>query len=164
MTNRALHEFIESYFSNRTKPYEREEPAQLRAGPFLPKLDKLVVALYMRICAVYKTELSTAKNLATTEAGLSVASLGFVTDVRNRDVASLQSEFRTLVGGGLRALRLPFLLDLVAVLGETNSALSSQLLQEFLIISPNISSEVLQCLAESFKVWQIASHCFAFLK
>jgi hypothetical protein len=62
----------------------------------------------------------------------------------------------------LRILRLPYLLELVALMGESNTALAASLLSALTQIRPAITSEIVPAIRESHQVRRPIAFCFFF--
>lgn len=116
----------------------------------LQKLDKLVVAIYKRLVEVYNKECSNFKRFAAS-AKLSVFKSNDKAH-QDEDVYALQAELRSLLQEKLRILRLPYLLELVALMGESNCALATSLLTSLVQIRPAIASEIVPAVRESHQV------------
>lgn len=150
----SLQRCIESYLCHRYKPFERQQDDSINHKQshhmlLLVKLDKLVVAIYKRLVEVYNKECTNFHRFAAS-AKLSVFKSN---DKGHQDNQyTLQAELRSLFQEKLRILRLPYLLELVALMGESNSTLASSLLSALTQIRPAITSEIVPAIRESQQV------------
>eukprot|EP01033_Poteriospumella_lacustris_P015681 gene15681-11222_t len=152
----SLQRCIESYLCHRYKPFERQQDDSINHKQshhmlLLLKLDKLVVAIYKRLVEVYNKECTHFHRFAASSK-LSV----FKSNDKGHqdDEYMLQAELRSLLHEKLRILRLPYLLELVALMGESNTALAASLLSALTQIRPAITSEIVPAIRESHQAAQ----------
>lgn len=159
----SLQRCIESYLCHRYKPYERFDDVhpnqkQTHHMLLLTKLDKLIVSVFLRLCEVFNQNLPNLKSFASASK-LSVfksAEKVVLTKISDANAElDLQEEFRSILNEKVRILRIPYILELIALMGESNSMKASELLCGLVRIRPSLVTEIPATVEESLKVMRM---------
>lgn len=168
----SLQRCIESYLCHRYKPYERSEVLSSKShlgnsklqqndvpsmkqshhSLLLAKLDKLIFAFYKRLVEIYKKELPSLKKFAASSKISVFKSVQKPATTDTEETNLLQAEFKGILNEKVRILRLPYIFELVSLMGETNLSLSSTLLSDLFEMRPALKWEIGASVQESLQV------------
>ncbi len=101
---------------------------------------------------IYKRELPSVKKFAASSKISVFKSVQKPATTDTEETNMLQTEFRGLLNEKVRILRLPYILELVSLMGETNLSLSSMLLCDLFDMRPALKWEIGASVQESLQV------------